>query len=61
MALSEFKMPLSMAKPCSVKAYDKYLVPPLPFEVSICNLKSSHSIFAAACCLFKKRHGKTAF
>ena len=29
----------SIAIPCSVKAYGRYLRPPLPFEVTICDLK----------------------
>jgi hypothetical protein len=37
--LSEFRTPIGIAIPCSVKAKGKYLIPPLLFEVTICDLK----------------------
>lgn len=43
--MSEFNNPESIAKPCSVNAYGRYLVcSPLPFfMIPFWNLKSSHS------------------
>ena len=38
-AIPDFNTLLNIAMPPSVKAYGRYLVPPLPFEVAICDLK----------------------
>ena len=39
-ATSLRRTPDNIAIPCSVNIYGLYLLPPLPFEVAICDLKS---------------------
>ena len=39
-----------MATPCSVKTNGIYLLPPLPFEVTNCDLKEVYSSFVSLNC-----------